>query len=193
MTLVPGDPAPDFSMPDADDNTISLSDLRGQRVVLFFYPRDNTPGCTKEVCAFRDIYSDLQVKNVAIFGVSTDSAKSHTKFAAKHSLPFPLLVDTDGEVGTRYDCYGLKKMYGKEYMGITRSSFIIGPDGTLEKIYRKVKPEPHVAEVMADVEKLTGDISKSDVSKSNVSRSNVSRSNVSRSNVSESDAVTGTE
>lgn len=154
MTIAAGDPAPDFSMPDADGNTINLADLNGQRVVLFFYPRDNTPGCTKEACAFRDVYDDLQAQNVAVFGVSTDSAKSHTKFATKHNLPFLLLVDEDGEVGTRYGCYGLKKMYGKEYMGITRSSFIIGPDGSLEKVYRKVKPEPHVAEVVADIKAL---------------------------------------
>ena len=154
MTLAIGDAAPDFSMPDADGNVVSLSSLKGQRAVLFFYPRDNTPGCTKEACAFRDVYSDLQAQNVAVFGVSTDSAKSHTKFAAKHDLPFPLLVDEDGKVGTQFGCYGLKKMYGKEYMGITRSSFIIGPDGTLEKIYRKVKPEPHVADVVADLKAL---------------------------------------
>lgn len=154
MPLEIGDPAPDFSMPDADGNEITLADLKGQRVVLFFYPRDNTPGCTKEACAFRDVYDDLKAQNVALFGVSTDSAKSHTKFATKHNLPFPLLVDEDGEVGTKFGCYGLKKMYGKEYMGITRSSFIIGPDGKLEKIYRKVKPEPHVAEVVEDIREL---------------------------------------
>lgn len=154
MTLNVGDVAPDFSMSDADGNTVSLSGLKGQRVVMFFYPRDNTPGCTKEACAFRDAYDGLQDKDVVVLGVSTDSAKSHTKFATKHDLPFPLLVDEDGAVGTKYGCYGLKKMYGKEYMGITRSSFIIGPDGTLEKIYRKVKPEPHVAEVVADIEQL---------------------------------------
>lgn len=156
MTIAAGDPAPDFSMPDADGNTVNLADLDGQRVVLFFYPRDNTPGCTKEACAFRDVYDDLQAQNVAVFGVSTDNAKSHTKFATKHNLPFPLLVDEDGEVGTQYGCYGLKKMYGKEYMGITRSSFVIGPDGSLEKVYRKVKPETHVAEVVADIKALVG-------------------------------------
>lgn len=154
MPLNIGDAAPDFSLPDADGNTVSLSDLSGQRIVMFFYPRDNTPGCTKEACAFRDAYEDLQAKGVTVLGVSTDSAKSHVKFATKHDLPFPLLVDEDGEVGTRYECYGLKKMYGKEFMGITRSSFIIGPDGKLEKIYRKVKPEPHVAEVIQDINAL---------------------------------------
>jgi len=155
MTLTIGDAAPDFSMLDADGSTVSLSALRGKRIVMFFYPRDSTPGCTKEACAFRDAYSDLQSKGIVVLGVSTDSAKSHAKFAAKHSLPFPLLIDADGEVGTRYGCYGLKKMYGKEYMGVTRSSFIIGPEGALEKIYRKVKPEPHVAEVIADIDALT--------------------------------------
>ena len=155
MPLTPGDIAPDFSLPDADDNTVSLSALKGKRVILFFYPRDNTPGCTKEACAFRDAYSDLQAKDVVLLGVSTDSAKSHTKFATKHSLPFPLLVDAEGKTGGDYDCYGTKKMYGKEYMGITRSSFIIGPDGKIEKAYYKVKPEPHVAEVLADIETLS--------------------------------------
>ncbi len=122
--------------------------------MMFFYPRDNTPGCTKEACAFRDAYSDLRSKAVIVLGISTDDAKSHAKFATKHGLPFPLLVDEGGKVGSLYGCYGPKKMYGKEYMGITRTSFIIGPDGTLEKIYRQVKPEPHVSEVVADIETL---------------------------------------
>lgn len=156
MTVVPGDAAPDFSMSDADRNTVSLNDLAGQRVVLFFYPRDNTPGCTKEACDFRDAYDELQQKGVEVIGVSTDSETSHAKFIKKNSLPFRLLVDNDGAVGTLYDCYGLKKMYGKEYMGITRSTFIIGPEGVIEKVYRKVKPKSHVAEVIADIEELTG-------------------------------------
>ncbi len=154
MALTVGDPAPDFTLPDADGQLIALSALIGQRIVMFFYPRDNTPGCTQEACAFRDAHSDLQSKGVAVLGVSTDDAKSHTKFATKHSLPFPLLVDEDGKVGSLYGCYGLKKMYGKEYMGITRTSFIIGPEGTLEKVYRNVKPALHVSEVVADIEML---------------------------------------
>jgi thioredoxin-dependent peroxiredoxin len=154
MTLALADIAPDFSLPDADGNLVRLSAFKGQRVVLFFYPRDNTPGCTREACAFRDAYSDLQAKGVAVLGISTDDAKSHQRFTAKHGLPFPLLVDEAGAVAAQYGCYGLKKMYGKEYMGITRSSFIVGPDGTLEKIYRKVKPEPHVAEVVSDIATL---------------------------------------
>jgi len=151
MTLNLGDLAPDFSLPDAEGNLVSLQDLRGKRVVLYFYPRDNTPGCTKEACSFRDAYPQFQSKDVVILGVSTDNAKSHGKFAQKHNLPFPLLVDEDGQVASAYGSYGLKKFMGKEYMGITRSTFIISPDGELEKIYRKVKPGDHGEEVLADL------------------------------------------
>lgn len=151
MALKVGDPAPEFSLPDAAGNTVNLADLRGQRVVLYFYPRDNTPGCTKEACAFRDAYPTYQDKSVVVLGVSTDDAKSHTKFATKFNLPFPLLIDQGGEVASTYESYGLKKFMGKEYMGISRSTFIIGPDGVLEKVYRKVKPETHADEVLADL------------------------------------------
>lgn len=154
MTLQVGDLAPDFSLADADGNTVSLSDLKGKRVVLYFYPRDNTPGCTKEACAFRDNYAAYQAKNVVVLGVSTDDAKSHQKFITKHELPFPLLVDEDAGVATAYGSYGLKKFMGKEYMGISRSTFVIGPDGTLEKIYRKVKAEKHPVELLAELDEL---------------------------------------
>lgn len=154
MPLSVGDPAPNFRLPDAEGQTYSLADLKGQRVVLYFYPRDNTPGCTKEACGFRDQYGGYQAKNVVVLGVSADDAKSHSKFIAKHSLPFPLLVDEGGEVASRYGVYGLKKFMGKEYMGITRSTFIIGPDGNLEKIYLKVKAETHAETVLADLETL---------------------------------------
>ena len=154
MTLAVGDPAPDFTLLDANGNTVSLTSLRGQRVVLYFYPRDNTPGCTKEACAFRDAYADYQKQNVVILGVSTDDAKSHTKFTTKYNLPFPLLIDEGGQVASAYGSYGLKKFMGKEYMGISRSTFVIGPDGTLEKIYRKVKPEAHPGEILADLATL---------------------------------------
>lgn len=150
MTLNPGDLAPDFGLPDAQGNQISLADLRGVRVVLYFYPRDNTPGCTKEACGFRDIYSEFQSRNIAVFGVSTDDAKSHTKFVNKYQLPFPLLCDEGGKVATAYGCYGLKKFMGKEYVGITRMTYAIAPDGRIEKIYRKVKPESHAEEILAD-------------------------------------------
>ncbi|QQE65911.1 peroxiredoxin [Leptolyngbya sp. BL0902] len=151
MTLAVGDPAPDFSMPDAEGNLYSLASLKGQRVVLYFYPRDNTPGCTKEACGFRDAYAAYQDKGVVVLGVSADDAKSHSKFATKYTLPFPLLVDAGGEVASRFGVYGLKKFMGKEYMGITRSTFVIAPDGTLERIYLKVKAETHAETVLADL------------------------------------------
>ena len=154
MTLNVGDPAPEFSLPDAEGNRYSLDGLKGKRVVLYFYPRDNTPGCTKEACGFRDRYDTYQDKDVVVLGVSTDDAKSHTKFIQKHDLPFPLLIDEGGEVAAKYGSYGLKKFMGKEYMGITRSTFIIDPDSKLEKIYRKVKAETHAETVLADIETL---------------------------------------
>ena len=147
MPLSVGDPAPNFSLPDAEGNLYSLEALKGQRVVLYFYPRDNTPGCTKEACGFRDAYAAYQEKGVTVLGVSADDAKSHSKY----NLPFPLLVDEGGEVASRFGVYGLKKFMGKEYMGITRSTFIIGPDGTLEKIYLKVKAETHAETVLAEL------------------------------------------
>lgn len=155
MTLNIGDPAPDFSLLDAEGNRVQLADLRGRRIVLYFYPRDNTPGCTKEACGFRDAYDDYVGKDLTVLGVSTDDAKSHAKFAAKYKLPFPLLIDEGGQVASAYGSYGLKKFMGKEYLGISRSTFIIGPDGTIEKIYRKVKPEPHAAEVLEDIAALS--------------------------------------
>jgi len=154
MALQPGDQAPAFSLPDGNGNVVNLSDFRGQRVVLYFYPRDNTPGCTKEACSFRDAYVNYQNQSVAVLGVSTDDAKSHTKFTAKHNLPFPLLTDADGSMATSYDSYGLKKFMGKEYMGIRRTTFIIGPDGTIEKVYKKVKPEAHADQVLDDLAEL---------------------------------------
>jgi peroxiredoxin Q/BCP len=151
MALKVGDPAPDFSLPDANGKIFKLADLKGQRVVLYFYPRDNTPGCTKEACAFRDSYAEFQDREVVVLGVSTDDAKSHEKFATKYNLPFPLLIDAGGTVAAAYDSYGLKKFMGKEYMGITRNTFVIDPDGRIEKIYKKVKPETHVEEILANL------------------------------------------
>ncbi|MGF1521246.1 MAG: thioredoxin-dependent thiol peroxidase [Leptolyngbyaceae cyanobacterium] len=154
MTLSVGDPAPTFELPDAVGTIFRLDDLQGKWVVLYFYPRDNTPGCTKEACGFRDVYTDYQNKNVVVLGVSTDDAKSHAKFAAKHNLPFPLLIDEEGAVASAYESYGPKKFMGKEYIGITRRTFVIDPSGKLAKIYPKVKPEPHAQEVLADVTEL---------------------------------------
>lgn len=151
MTLSVGDPAPDFTLPDGKGNLVRLADLRGKRVVLYFYPRDNTPGCTKEACGFRDNYSAFEEQGIVILGVSTDNAKSHEKFATKFQLPFPLLTDEEGQVATTYDSYGLKKFMGKEYMGISRTTIVIGPDGRIEKMYKKVKPEFHAEEVLTDL------------------------------------------
>jgi thioredoxin-dependent peroxiredoxin len=151
MTLKPGDLAPNFSLPDAQGNLINLDELRGKRVILYFYPRDNTPGCTKEACAFEEKYPEYQSRDIVVLGVSTDDAKSHIKFTQKYQLSFPLLCDIDASVATSYGCYGLKKFMGKEYMGITRMTFVIDADGKIEKIYRKIKPELHAAEILADL------------------------------------------
>ncbi len=156
MTLNIGDPAPEFSLPDAQGNLVNLADLKGRRVVLYFYPRDNTPGCTKEACAFRDAYSEFEGKNIVVLGVSTDDAKSHEKFATKLNLPFPLLVDADGKVATAYESYGLKKFMGKEYIGITRNTFVIDSEGKIERIYKKVKPETHIQQLLKDLDEHSG-------------------------------------
>jgi thioredoxin-dependent peroxiredoxin len=156
MPLNLGDTAPDFSLLDAKGDRISLSDLLGKWVVLYFYPRDNTPGCTKEACSFKDHYSALQAKGVVVLGVSTDDAKSHQKFITKFDLPFPLLCDQTAQVATQYESYGPKKFMGKDLVGIYRQTFLIAPSGKIAKIYRKVKPETHVAEVLADLAHLSG-------------------------------------
>lgn len=151
MALNVGDRAPEFSVSDTHGNIVTLSSLKGKRVVLYFYPRDNTPGCTKEACGFRDNYSQFQAKNTLIFGISTDDAKSHLKFTEKFELPFPLLCDVDAKVATAYESYGKKQMMGKEYLGIFRNTFVIDAEGKIEKIYLAVKAEPHPAEVLADI------------------------------------------
>ncbi len=151
MTLNVGDRAPDFNVADTFGNIVTLSSLKGKRVVLYFYPRDNTSGCTKEACGFRDNYAQFQAKNTLIFGVSTDDAKSHQKFTKQFDLPFPLLCDVDAQVATAYESYGKKQMMGKEYMGIFRNTFVIDPEGKIEKIYLAVKAEPHPAQVLSDI------------------------------------------
>jgi thioredoxin-dependent peroxiredoxin len=151
MSLSIGSPAPPFNLSDAEGNAISLASLKGKWVVLYFYPRDNTPGCIKEACAFRDLQSEFTAKNAIIYGVSTDDAKSHNKFITKFNLPFQLLIDEDGVMSTEYESYGLKKFMGKEYMGISRNTVLIDPDGTIFKIYKKVKPELHPEVVLNDI------------------------------------------
>lgn len=151
MSLIPGDLAPEFTLPEADGNFVSLSDFRGKRVILYFYPRDNTPGCTKEACGFRDLYPEYQAREIVILGVSADDATVHQKFASKYQLPFRLLSDEGGKVATIYGSYGLKKFMGREFMGVYRHTFIINPEGYIEQIYRKVKPSTHAAEILKEL------------------------------------------
>ena len=151
VTLNIGDRAPDFTLPDGEGNEIHLSDFQGKSVVLYFYPRDNTPGCTKEACNFRDNYSQFEAEGIAVFGISTDSVTSHKKFADKYNLPFPLLADEETTVSTAYGVYGLKKFMGKEYMGIKRTTFVIDPDGTISNIYKKVKTATHAEDILPDL------------------------------------------
>ncbi len=147
--LTVGDKAPDFSLPNEAGKPISLKSLRGKHVVLYFYPKDDTPGCTVEACGFRDTIASVQKRGAVVLGVSLDGAESHRKFIAKHKLPFSLLCDEDASVSKAYDVYKEKNMYGKKYWGIERSTFIIDPVGRLKAIFRKVKVDGHVDEVLA--------------------------------------------
>ena len=141
-------PAPDFNLVDETGAVRKLSDFRGKPVGLYFYPKDDTPGCTTEACAFRDDYSVYSAAGVVILGVSPDSSKSHTKFKEKFHLPFPLLADEDHAVCELYGAWGLKKFAGKEYYGVLRTTFVIAPDGMLVKVFEGVKPDGHSAEVL---------------------------------------------
>lgn len=141
--------APDFELLDQNGKKVKLSDYAGRNVVLYFYPKDDTPGCTVEACGFRDNYSRFEQNNIVVLGVSPDKPSSHTKFIEKFSLPFTLLADTEHEVAEKYGVWGLKKFMGKEYMGVLRTTFVIGPDQKLVKIFRNVKPENHFEEILA--------------------------------------------
>ncbi len=151
--LEPGDAAPSFTATAiggtyGEGTTVSLGDLAGKNVVLYFYPKDDTPGCTKQACGLRDAWRDFAGK-AEVFGVSIDPAKSHRKFIDKYELPFPLLSDEDQKMVEAYGVWVEKSMYGKTYMGTERSTFVIGPDGKIRAIFRKVKPDEHVAQVLA--------------------------------------------
>jgi peroxiredoxin Q/BCP len=149
VTLDVGDQAPDFSLPSNTGETINLSDYLGKkRVVLYFYPKDNTPGCTKEACSFRDNLQDIEARDAVVFGVSPDSLKSHGKFKEKYELNFPLLSDKDHSVAEAYGAWGEKSMYGKKYFGIIRKTFIIGLDGKIEYANHKVKAAEHGTEIL---------------------------------------------
>jgi len=144
-----GDAAPGFSLPDQDGNTLTLSQFAGKNVVLYFYPKDDTPGCTVEACNFRDEHSALEAAGAVVLGVSADSTASHRKFATKFDLPFPLLADTEHTLCEAYGAWGEKSLYGRKFLGIIRSTFLIGPDGKVKRVWPKVKVDGHVAEVLA--------------------------------------------
>lgn len=146
--LKEGIKAPDFTAKDQNGNEIKLSDLKGHKVVLYFYPKDDTPGCTKEACSFRDADDVYAKKGIKVLGVSTDDEASHQKFISKYSLPFDLLADTDKKIVEKYGVWGEKSMYGKKYMGTIRKTFLIGEDGTIVKIFDKVNVSEHADEVL---------------------------------------------
>ncbi len=149
--LEPGDKAPDFSLKNDSDEVVKLSSYKGKKVVLYFYPKDDTPGCTAEACSFRDGISEIQKRGAVIFGVSTDSVESHKKFKEKYHLNFPLLSDADKKVVDAYAVWKEKNMYGKKYMGIERTTFVIDENGKIKKIFPKVKVEGHYDEVLAEL------------------------------------------
>ncbi len=148
MELTEGMVAPDFGLTDTEGNYVKLSSFIGRPVVLYFYPKDDTPGCTTEACGFRDSMKKFGKKGAVVLGVSLDDMDSHRKFTDKHGLNFPLLCDTDAEVSRKYGVYVRKSMYGREFMGIERTTFIIGGDGLIKVIFRKVKPEGHDRHVL---------------------------------------------
>jgi peroxiredoxin Q/BCP len=143
-----GDIAPDFTTRDQNGNEVKLSDFRGRRVVLYFYPKDDTPGCTKQACSLRDSHNVFEEKGIKVLGVSNDDEASHQKFISKFNLPFDLLADTEKEIVNAYGVYGEKNMYGKKYMGINRTTFLIDEDGKIKKIFKKVNVSEHADEVL---------------------------------------------
>jgi len=154
MTIVVGSVAPDFKLPDDQNNTVSMSDFKGKKLVLYFYPKDDTPGCTAEACDVRDNFRKLNDLSVSVLGVSRDSVESHRKFKGKFDLNFPLLSDEEGTLCEAYGVWMEKSMYGKTYMGIERSTFLIDEAGIVRKVWRGVKVTGHVDEIMEEVKKL---------------------------------------
>ncbi len=147
--LKAGDPAPDFELTDENGAAVRLADFRGRRVILYFYPKDDTSGCTTQACGFRDNYPVIEEKNAVVLGISPDGVKSHQKFKTKHNLPFTLLVDDQHTVATAYGVWGEKKMYGKTYMGIIRSHFVIDAEGKIVAAQVNVKPKDSVTQALA--------------------------------------------
>jgi peroxiredoxin Q/BCP len=146
--LKPGNAAPAFTAKDSAGQTVKLKDFKGQKVVLYFYPKDDTPGCTKEACSFRDDFAIFKKRGISVLGVSPDSEASHKKFTAKYKLPFTLLSDPDHAIAEAYGTYGQKKFMGRTYMGILRTTFLIDEKGKIKKVFEKVKPDEHAREVL---------------------------------------------
>ena len=149
LKLSAGKMAPDFTAATQDGRRISLSDFKGQNVILYFYPKDDTPGCTKEACAFRDEFSAFKKQGAVVIGVSTDSAKSHARFAEKYKLPFTLVSDEDRAIVQAYGVWGEKRFMGRKYLGTHRITFLIGRDGRIKQVWPEVKPQEHVPQVLA--------------------------------------------
>lgn len=147
--LKPGQKAPDFTLTDTNGDTVKLSDHLGNKVVLYFYPKDDTPGCTKEACSFNSGLKSFEKKKIAVFGISPDDNKSHKKFSEKFGLAFPLLSDTGHKIAVKYGAWGKKKLYGREYEGVIRSTFLIDEKGIIEHVFDKVKVDIHAEEVLA--------------------------------------------
>jgi len=148
MTINAGDVAPDFALPDDTGKVRTLSDFHGKTVLIYFYPKDDTPGCTTEACNFRDDYSAYEKAGVVILGISPDTVKSHVKFKSKFELPFPLLADGDHQVCEAYGVWGSKKFMGREYMGVLRTTFLVGSDGIVKDVFENVKPADHSTQVL---------------------------------------------
>jgi len=149
VSLKPGDKAPEFSLPADDGTIVTLGGLHGKKVVLYFYPKDDTSGCTKEACEFRDSWKDVKKSGAVVLGVSPDPVASHQKFKQKYQLPFPLLADIDHRVAGAYGAWGEKSMYGRKYQGILRTTFLIDPEGRVSRVFEKVQPAGHASEVLA--------------------------------------------
>jgi len=151
MMLAPGARAPAFSLPSDSGSRVSLKDFKGKTVVLYFYPKDDTSGCTTEACGFRDSWRAVQAAGAVVLGVSPDGPASHQKFRKKYELPFPLLADEDHAVAEAYGAWGEKSMYGRKYFGVLRTTYVIDPAGRIARVFEKVKPRGHAAEVLAAI------------------------------------------
>ena len=147
--MQPGDTAPAFSLPDQNGNMVSSADFAGKKIILYFYPKDNTPGCTRQACAFAGLFEEFRKRDIIVIGISKDSVESHRKFAEKHALPFILLADPELQTIKAYGVWQEKKLYGKVSMGVVRTTFIINEKGMIEKIMPKVKPDTNAAEILA--------------------------------------------